>query len=84
MRIILVLLCLSLTSCTYASRNSFWIKANELDGKYNFINTAKGKGIRGLLLREMIISTDPKARLPKVPDIKLTEEDENKGGFEVK
>ncbi len=79
---------ISLVSCAYHSRNAIWLKGNELDGRYglNPITpiSVKGKGIRGLILRETLITFDNKARLPKVPDITLTEEAENKGGFVVK
>ena len=83
----LIFACLILTGC-YHARTALWLKGNELDGHYG-INpitpiSVKGKGIRGLILRETLITFDNKARLPKVPNITLTEEAENEGGFAVK
>ena len=81
--ICLIFACLLLTGCFHA-RTSIWVKGNELEGRVNVLTPIKGKGVRALILRETLITIDPKARLPKVPDITLTEEDENKGGFAVK
>ena len=83
-KVIFILLCLSLTSCAYHARTSVWLKGNELQGKYQLINTINGKGIRGLVLRETLLTIDTKGRLPEVPKVSLSEEDENKGDFEVK
>ena len=80
----LLFACLIISGCAYHSRNSIWVKGNELEGRVNVLTPIKGKGVRALILRETLITFDNKARLPKVPNITLTEEAENKGGFAVK
>ena len=82
----LLLILLLLQGCVYSKITLLRIKGDKVEAPIGSYTPIQGKGVTGVIVRQVFVTDEKGRKIPKVSDIKIDgdEVDKSVGGMEVK